>query len=916
MSGLDREWIPTFLVAGLVAILAAVWLILSKKRYEPILIVAFFFLGAANLAFHLEESSPGHLIPFIEQGAADYGSVIEGYVSNAPEIRERYTVVPFRVTRIQSPAGTEHTVRKGKLYLKVYTSSGIPVSTIGYGDQIRLSEVNIRQPAGEMNPGGFNMRSFLRNQEYFGMVSVRRLDQLTVIDHNLRNPFLASALTVKRHLLTSIKRTMPYPESSFLGGVLLGLRSGLSYDVKDTFRAAGVSHVLAVSGLHVTIITLFFMGLFQLLRLPRTTAAILIIAALVIFTLITGARPSTIRAAIMNSVTLFFFYFKGVKLDRSLLLGLAMAALILLTLNPLILGEASFLFSFSAVLSLALLTRPIWILACKYLTGFFRIFLAAFLLLGFCVFIAAPEAFVQNWQYTLSAFILLLAAWIVDRSTTWSVEFRQLPNWVSVFVAAQVSIQLGMLPLTALYFKKISLTAGLANFLAIPLIGVIVQLGLFACLLDQIPVLGIYPAIALNAANWLAIKLFMGSARFFGTQFPYPDISPPDPEFLLPYYTCLLLVAFHPWIRWNILPKIRTIWQHRRLTGFRIRLVAAACLIGILLASVTVTYISKPPELLICFFDPSMFYMGGGSSVFVRTPDGYTLLADAGPRRTMFSGHEISLEIGAKVIVPALLQLNCKHLDSALLSSPQSNRAGGLISVLRNRSIRIDTFHHPLPFQRIQPEESDLDILHKFNDPVLFGKHNLDESQMLAWDLKDCLLFAELRDIPCIPLHENLLLHRETVHRDNTEFPLTIRALSPPSTRFDGRYSTTSNSAAIEIEFGKHRFLLCSEIDRRAQKYLLDSGVRPVTLLQIPSGGAPYSYEEAFVEALSPHIAVTSPSRNQWKLKAASQTYQAYESKGIPVFRTDRDGAVTVRSNGQSLHVEGMCSDSKLEMDS
>ncbi|MCD4652706.1 ComEC family competence protein, partial [bacterium] len=341
------------LVAGLVLLAISLILLTARKTVWPITFIALVCLGFANTNWHQDISTPGHLHQIMKASDYDEKLVLEGTVIHPPDIRERYTILPMKILRLVGTNGLPITVKRGHVYVKIYPSVGDIISKVAYGDHLELKNVVLRIPSAAANPGSFNMQKFLYNQGYFAQINVREPNQIHIKNHGSGNPIIKAAEVVKKKLLITIKQTLPFPESSFLGGVLLGLRSGLSTEIKDTFRAAGVSHVLAVSGLHVTIITLFFMGMFNLLRVPRTTTFVMIISALILFTLITGARPSTIRAAIMNSVTLLFFYYRGIKLDRSFLLGVSVAALFILIRNPMLLTEASFLFSFSAVLSLA-----------------------------------------------------------------------------------------------------------------------------------------------------------------------------------------------------------------------------------------------------------------------------------------------------------------------------------------------------------------------------------------------------------------------------------------------------------------------------------------------------------------------------------------------------------------------------------
>ena len=908
--------VPLLTAVGVLLLAWSIFLGISKKNIVLPCIITFFIFGIADTYYHLDTSSKSHLQTIISSESFDQGAQVTGKVNSAPDIREHYTILPLDVDRIVASDGRIFPVSRGRLYVKIYPAIGDYYSTAGYGDEIKLTGVIIRNPAKATNPGSFDMRQFLNNQGYYAIASVRRADQIELVKRTISNPAMKAALGIKKQLLISIKQTLPFPESSFLGGVLLGLRSGLSFEIKEMFRAAGVSHVLAVSGLHVTIITLFFMGLLGLLKLPKSTSFFIILAAIIFFTLLTGARPSTIRAAIMNGITLLFYYFRGMKLDRSFLLGIAAAALSLLIYNPLILTEAAFLFSFTAVLSLAILTRPLWDLACRYLRGFFPILLTLAFLTAFAVWLVSPHIFINEWPYTLIAVFAILATIFIDRRFPNLIEFRQLPRWVSVFAAAQLAIQLGMLPMTAFYFKKVSITAMMANFIAIPLIGVIVQLGLFAGILFQIPVAGPYLALTLNAANWLAVKLFLGTAQFFGTRFPYPDVSPPSTDMLVIYYILLSGFVVWPWIRWKFYPAMRILLNHRHMTAIRIRFIAIAVVGAIFGANTLILMIQKPKVLKITFFDPSMYHMGGGNSVLIETPSNFKLLIDAGPRRTMTAGKEMPLDIGDRVIAAALFSQHITSLDGVLLSSPRSEYVGGLVSIMDNPGFNIKRLYHGLPFTELPPNASRNDVLALLKDPALLDERRLDSAQLMAWDLRDIFRAAYKRDIGISPVKEGLILHKEKMPAgkgDRTE--LTITVLNPPQNPFDGRYSNSANSVALEVRVGKFTTLLTSNIDRKAQHRLITHYAKNITLLQVPASGSSYSLVPEFIDAFKPEIAVLSPIMSGWVQKSNSELVDLYQEKGVDVFRTDESGALSVSSDGNKMWIHEFLPDRSREMD-
>ncbi len=911
---LNAGWVIPLVTLGTALLVWAIFLSAARKSMWFITLTACAILGAADATYFLDTRVEKHLDYVLENAETEFGMEIHGSVCGAPDIRDRYTIVPLGVYRIIDSKDITHVVNRGKLYVKVYASAGNASVDTGYGDHLILHNVRVKDPEPAKNPGGFDMRKFLRNQQYVGIVTIRNAEEIIVRKQNSGNPLMHAAQRVKDEFLLTIKETVPYPESSFLGGVLLGLRSGLSYETKDHFRAAGVSHVLAVSGLHVTIITLFFMGMFTLLRLPRTTAFICLISALVIFTLLTGARPSTMRAAIMNGVTLLFFYYQGLKLDKSFLLGISIAALVILTFNPLILGEASFLFSFTAVLSLALLTRPIWELACRYLRGFFRITLFLELLVATAICMVSPRLLIEKWEISVTGLIILAGALLADRIFPPLLEFRRLPLWFTMFAAAQMAIQLGMLPLTAFYFKKVSITAAAANFLAIPLIGIIVQLGLFAGILGQIPVIGPYLALCLNAANWLAIKLFMGSAIFFGTYFPYPDVPSPKPEIMVFYYAALLLLASRHWVLTQVLPRIRQILFLRKSKAIRMRLILSGFIGVILIANLVIGASLKPPVLKITVLDPSLYSMGGGNAVHIRTPETRHFLVDGGAYSTYIRNREVVIDAGSKVITPALLDLNSRHLSGVILTSARDDYAGGLGTIIGNPGFRIDSFYHALPFNSLTEDHSPEEIITLLRDSVLFQTNRKQRAMLTAGALKR--LFAKVSDrgIPSVPVRDGSIIHREDLTISGKPVPFSMTVLNPPEDQYEGKYSTSSNSVVIRVEFGKVRYLLSSAIDRTIGNTLREGHDVSADILMLPANGADYAHNMDFINAVNPKIAVVSPLPSKWSRKSLDRIMYELSEAGITLFRTDIDGAVTVETNGENLRVHTETTHRTLEL--
>ncbi|MCD4653518.1 ComEC/Rec2 family competence protein, partial [bacterium] len=551
--------------------------------------------------------------------------------------------------------------------------------------------------------------------------------------------------------------------------------------------------------------------------------------------------------------------------------------------------------------------RPIYALCCKYLRGFFRIILFIETTIGLVILFIAPALLIENWEWTLATLILLPAGYLVDHIFPPFFEFRRWPTWFTTFFAAQISIQLGMLFLTAFYFKKISVAAAMANFVAIPLIGIIVQLGLFAGIITTLPFIGPWIALCLNATNWLCIKLFLTTAHFFGNQFPYPDVSPPKPSFLFVYYFVLLLIAAWPWLKINIEPRIRYILINWRKPLLFFRLGSIMLLMIILASQALIAMQTNDPRLKLTIFEPTMSFMGGGNAILIQTPENHNFLVDAGPRYVLRKKQPIPIMVGEKTIIPALLDLGARKLDGMIISSAKDSYAGGAASIINNPSFAVDTVYHAFPFTRLEGDESTDDVLKMLQDPVLFESNRRRRSELTAWSLQD--LFSALRDrgVPLVAVKSGNIIHSETITVKGKSRHFELKVINPPKSRYVGRYSSGSNSIVLQIDYGECRILLTSDISKSVQSDLLESGGHLADVIQLPSNGAQFAYNPEFIGEAE--IAFVAPFPSRYTQKNLSGILASLENSGTKTYTTNQGGAITITTNGQDLIMEQFVSD-------
>ena len=157
----------------------------------------------------------------------------------------------------------------------------------------------------------------------------------------------------RQRLIEIIDGALPSDTAGFAKALLLGDRSGIDYEINTAFKVSGISHVIAVSGLHVSIL---FGLVYSLAGRRRFLTALIGIPAIVIFAAIAGFSPSVVRAGIMQILVMIALLFDK---DYDPLTALAFAALVMLIGNPLVITSVSFQLSVSCMVGIFLFSERI-----------------------------------------------------------------------------------------------------------------------------------------------------------------------------------------------------------------------------------------------------------------------------------------------------------------------------------------------------------------------------------------------------------------------------------------------------------------------------------------------------------------------------------------------------------------------------
>jgi competence protein ComEC len=314
-------------------------------------------LGAAALAAAWFTHPPGRTLLAAAAcallGYAAMGRALDGQahssVRAAIEARATTTV---HGTVVSDPTGPAYEadvlvridIGVGRHRTLLARATGTEVSALRVveaGDRVVL-----RGRLAPLGPGAFDTRARWRH-------AVGRLDHIELVELTGPRGLFAAANTARALILRGTGPLAP-TRRALVAGFLLGDTRGIPPPIIDAYRAAGLSHLLAVSGENVAFVMALAAPLLRRLRLgPRTACALAIVA---VFAAMTRFEPSVLRAAAMAAITLLAMLggrpVSGVRV-------LAYAVIVLLVIDPFLVHSVAFALSCGASAGIACLSRPI-----------------------------------------------------------------------------------------------------------------------------------------------------------------------------------------------------------------------------------------------------------------------------------------------------------------------------------------------------------------------------------------------------------------------------------------------------------------------------------------------------------------------------------------------------------------------------
>jgi competence protein ComEC len=653
----------------------------------------------------------------------------------------------------------------GKAWLQV---DGL-METIHLGDEVEVFGW-ISLPPPPRNPGEFDFPDWLRTNQIRSLLHVRKTDA-TVVRLRASSDLLFEVQLnrIRLDAESMFARNLQGPSLNLAYGLILGETDRIDLEEWDQFARTGVIHVIAISGQHLILLTSFLWVLGRLTGFSHRALAWQIALLVLLYTLMTGARPASIRAMMVVWIGCMGIYVRRAPSAENTWFT---TLFLILLLKPTDLFTPGLQFSF---LSMAIL---IWVQ--------------------------------PNWFPILPRKPIEV---LVDQSRP---AWQQWLRWaiIECYRAYRLTLLISLL-LAPLMLHHQHLLPLLGILIGPPLI----LLGMFALLL--------------GFAMWGLSIVGMDSLLAPALQFTLDRML-----FLIRTIDQFPLTSWYQ-------PELPLFW----MLGFYL-----------LLAIVSLFFDSQTLLLSLTFWCALLFFwpeevipkdelqlhflsVGHGSCCVMQTPDGRTVLFDA--------GSTLGPDIARRIVAPFLWHQRCRRIDEVIVSHADLDHFNGL-ALLANR----------FPIGQISCNPT-------------FAEKPLPAVERL-------LNVLQRMRIPVRKLKEGDQLDYESVH---------VKLLHPSGFLPEGPENL--RSLVFVTEFLGHRILMTGDVEKTGIEELLRKQPESVDLLQVPHHGSGSIPHERLLSWAKPKLAIIS--REDGPIPEVTQ--KAYHTAKVPILLTSRAGCISIKFN-------------------
>ena len=542
------------------------------------------------------------------------------------EYKDTYEIKIIGVKRLEGKELKD--TKKGnykniKLILSINKNKKIELE---YGDKIEVSGEFI-EPSDARNYGGFDYKEYLKTIKIHGTI---KADSINVLSKNSNSFIFTFSNDINLKIKENINKLIPEKYSAIFTGLILGDTSNVEEKVNENFKIANISHVLAISGMHITYIII---GIEIILKnaIGKRRTRIITIIVLVIYMFITGFSPSVVRASIMGIVMLIS---KLIHRKNDIWTSISLSLFILLMYNPFLILNVGLQLSYLGTIGIVCFNKNVY------------------------NFLRKLKIRNRKIRYRINRkFILLM---------------DKIKEILSVTLSAQIVI----LPILLFNFNILGIYFFISNILVSVIIGPIIIVG-FVCIL--ISFISIKIAKILSIFMSVGIQILISISEI--SHLPFSKIYIPTPKVwqIVIYYICVIVIN-KIYMSFNL--------KEPDFTSIRIRNLVAVLkfkfrqnrkkILRSLIVFVSLVLILNiiPKKLKIYFVD-----VGQGDCTFITTPQNKTILIDGGGSMSE------EYDVGESTLLPYILDRGYTKIDYIFISHFDQDHVGGILTILEELKV-------------------------------------------------------------------------------------------------------------------------------------------------------------------------------------------------------------------------------------
>ncbi len=702
-----------------------------------------------------------------------------------------------------------------------------------YGTRLRI-RAKLHPARNYRNPGAFDYEGYLRDNgiSVLGSTEANNIERLSGFSGS-RIQFWR--MRAHASIVAKIHQLWPASQASLMDAMVLGEESFLRNSTRTEYQRSGTYHVLVVSGMNLSILAV---AIFWTLRQFRVDPALAAIATVVVsfgYAFVVGVGPPVWRAALMLATYL------GARLlyrERNMMNAIGAAALGVLIADPHALFGASFQLTFLAVFIIAGIGSPI-------LERTTLPYARGVRLLQSASYDLQVTPAVAQFRLDLRLIAGRLKKFVGGRlSMALPAILMRVAIGLGELLFISALMQAGLALLMAYHFHRATTMGMPANLAIIPLTQLLMPSAAAAVGLGYISTALAKPAVWISGlalegiagtVHWLGGAPIAGKA-FAGASIADLRVAMPSLAMITASIAALTFAMLAAQIR------------RPRLATFA----SVALLFGV---AVWIAFVPSRPHLRAGIMEMTTIDVGQGDSILLVTPEGRSLLIDAGGLPQWIHS---DFDLGEQVVSSYLWNRGIDHLDVVVITHPHADHLGGMPAVIAN-------FH---------PRELWLSI----DKPV-----------------------GALAPIVAQALRAGMKVSVKTEGDQFDYGGAHFHMLAPGRDQVTGSMRPNDDCLVFTATFRGTTALLEGDAERPAEQRVVEQRPGEAMLLKVAHHGSASGTSADLLATVHPHYAVISVGARNVYGHPRREVLERLQQAGVKTYRTDEEGAVSFYLDGKSV---------------